>query len=165
MRTGPPCLSDVVRSLPALLVRALDADQAAREVDALVAAGWRTGQLRARIGAAPSQGSPDRDAELVQALAISPDGRYVAAGGGPWMDVVPEAQGELVLRDTVTGKERFAPLRGLPTIIVGLAFAPYGWGGVVLFVLVLQCLAAGLAALFLRASGARPAATVPAHGR
>jgi WD40 repeat protein len=29
-----------------------------------------------------------------------------------------------VLRDAATGKERFAPLRGLPTIIVGLAFGP-----------------------------------------
>jgi WD40 repeat protein len=67
----------------------------------------------------------DRDAELVQALAFSPDGRTVAAGGGKWPGT-SEAQGELVLRDTVTGKERFAPLRGLPTIIVGLAFSPGG---------------------------------------
>ena len=68
MRTGSQSLSDVVRSLPALLVRALDTDQAGSEVDALVAAGWRTGQLQARIGAAPSLGSPDRDAD--QALAV-----------------------------------------------------------------------------------------------
>jgi hypothetical protein len=68
MRTGSPSLPDVVRSLPALLVRALDADQAGREVDALVAAGWRTGQLRARVGAAPSLGSPDRDADQVLGL-------------------------------------------------------------------------------------------------
>ncbi|HXD29122.1 MAG TPA: MFS transporter [Arthrobacter sp.] len=47
---------------------------------------------------------------------------------------------------------------------VGLAFIPYGWGGAVVFVLVLQGLAAGLAALFLRASGARPARTAAAHG-
>jgi hypothetical protein len=63
-----PPLATVVCSLPALLVRALDADRAGPEVDALVAAGWRTGQLRARIGAAPSLGSPDRDAEQVLAL-------------------------------------------------------------------------------------------------
>ena len=68
MRTASPSLADVVGALPVLLVRALDADQAGREVDALVAAGWRTGQLRARIGAAPSLGSPDRDADQVLAL-------------------------------------------------------------------------------------------------
>ncbi len=68
MRTGSPHLVDVVSSLPVLLVRALDADEVSHEVDALVAAGWRPGQLRARIGAEPSQGSPDRDAEHVLAL-------------------------------------------------------------------------------------------------
>lgn len=47
---------------------------------------------------------------------------------------------------------------------VGLAFIPFGWDGAVVFVLVLQVLAAGLAALFLRASGARPLGTAPAHG-
>ena len=47
-----------------------------------------------------------------------------ASGGGRWPGVAPEAQGELVLRDAATGQERFAPLRGLPTIIVGLAFSP-----------------------------------------
>ncbi|WP_372697646.1 MFS transporter [Arthrobacter sp. JSM 101049] len=47
---------------------------------------------------------------------------------------------------------------------VGLAFVPYGWGGAVVFILVLQCVAAGLAALFLRASGARPVGTVAARG-
>ena len=79
MRTGSPHLVDVVSSLPVLLVRALDADRAGREVDALVAAGWRPGQLRARIGAEPSQGSPERDAdhvlELLRALAgeVPPD--------------------------------------------------------------------------------------------
>ena len=68
MRTGSPHLPDVVRSLPVLLVRALDSAAAGREVDALVEAGWRTGQLRVRIGAEPSQGSPDRDAASVLAL-------------------------------------------------------------------------------------------------
>ena len=68
MRTGSPHLPDVVRSLPALLVRVLDTEQAGREVDALVAAGWRTGQLRSRVGAEPSQGSPDRDAGQVLAV-------------------------------------------------------------------------------------------------
>lgn len=47
---------------------------------------------------------------------------------------------------------------------VGLAFAPRGWGGAVLFILVLQGLAAGLAALFLRASGARPVAVAEPRG-
>ncbi len=68
MRTGSLALSDVVRHLPALLVRALDAERAAAHVEVLVAAGWRTGQLRSRIGAEPSQGSPGRDAEHVLAL-------------------------------------------------------------------------------------------------
>ena len=65
MRTASPRLADVVRDLPALLVRALDTARAGEEVDALVAAGWRPGQLGARIGAAPSLGSLDRDAEQV----------------------------------------------------------------------------------------------------
>jgi hypothetical protein len=68
MRTGSSSLADVVQSLPAVLVRALDQQRAALEVDALVAAGWRTGQLRSRIGAEPSQGSPERDAEHVLAV-------------------------------------------------------------------------------------------------
>lgn len=58
-------LADVVHDLPAVLVRALDTAQAGREVDALVAAGWRPGQLGARIGAEPAQGSPQRDADHV----------------------------------------------------------------------------------------------------
>jgi hypothetical protein len=68
MRTVSPRLADVVRDLPALLVRSLDADRVGHEVDALVAAGWRPGQLGARIGAAPSLGSPDRDADHVLQL-------------------------------------------------------------------------------------------------
>ncbi len=47
---------------------------------------------------------------------------------------------------------------------VGLAFAPYGWAGAVLFVLLLQGIAAGVAAIFLRASGARlPTTGAPAY--
>ncbi len=65
MRTGSPHLASVVSTLPALLVRALDGERAGAEVDALVAAGWRPGQLRSRIGAEPSLGSPDRDADQV----------------------------------------------------------------------------------------------------
>lgn len=65
MRIRSAVLDDVVRSLPALLVRALDTGSVAAEVDALVAAGWRPGQLGARIGRAPSQGGVDRDAEQV----------------------------------------------------------------------------------------------------
>lgn len=68
MRTGSSSLADVVGSLPAVLVRALDAVSAGSEVDALVAVGWRPGQLRARVGAAPSQGSAERDADQVLAL-------------------------------------------------------------------------------------------------
>ena len=68
MRTTSPSLPDVLRSLPALLVRAVDLGPVGREVDALVADGWRPGQLRARIGAAPSLGSPDRDADQVLAV-------------------------------------------------------------------------------------------------
>jgi hypothetical protein len=68
MSTGSSSLADVVQSLPAVLVRALDQQQAALEVAALVADGWRTGQLRSRVGAEPSQGSPERDAEQVVAV-------------------------------------------------------------------------------------------------
>jgi hypothetical protein len=71
MRTASPSLADVVDRFPGLLVRALDAEQAGREVDALVAAGWRPGQLGARIGATPSLGSPDRDADQVLGLLRS----------------------------------------------------------------------------------------------
>ncbi len=66
----------------------------------------------------------DHNAELVLALAVSPDGRTVAAGGGNWPGH-PEAKGELVFRDAATGEERFAH-RGLPTVILGLAFSPGG---------------------------------------
>ena len=61
-------LADVVRDLPAVLVRALDTAEVGREVDALVAAGWRPGQLGARIGAEPAQGDPRRDADHVVAV-------------------------------------------------------------------------------------------------
>lgn len=53
---------DVFSHLPVSLMRALETPEVAQVLDALVAAGWRTGQLRHRVGAEPAQGSPDRDA-------------------------------------------------------------------------------------------------------
>ena len=64
-------LADVVRDLPAVLVRALDTAQVGREVDALVASGWRPGQLGARVGAEPTQGSSTRDADHVLSVLRS----------------------------------------------------------------------------------------------
>lgn len=63
MRRTSPHHTDVFSHLPALLMRALDTDQVAQVLDELVAAGWRPGQLRHRVGAEPAQGSVDRDAE------------------------------------------------------------------------------------------------------
>jgi hypothetical protein len=62
MRTSSPHCAEVFGQLPSLLVRALDTDEVASVVVDLVAAGWRTGQLRHRVGGEPSQGSVDRDA-------------------------------------------------------------------------------------------------------
>ena len=72
MRATSPHHSDVFSHLPALLMRALDTAEVAQVLDELVAAGWRPGQLRHRVGAEPAQGSVDRDAahllELLRAL-------------------------------------------------------------------------------------------------
>lgn len=73
MRTRSSHHADVFSHLPVALVRELDTEPVAEVLDALVAAGWRTGQLRHRVGAEPAQGSPERDAahllELLRALA------------------------------------------------------------------------------------------------
>ena len=62
MRTTSPHHTDVFSHLPALLMRALDTAEVAQVLDELVAAGWRPGQLRHRVGAEPAQGSVDKDA-------------------------------------------------------------------------------------------------------
>jgi len=62
MRTRSPHHADVFSALPVGLVRALDTPAVAEALDALVAAGWRTGQLRSRVGAEASQGGHERDA-------------------------------------------------------------------------------------------------------
>lgn len=46
----------------------LDSADVAAIIDALVADGWRPGQLRSRVGAEPSQGSVERDAAWLRAL-------------------------------------------------------------------------------------------------
>jgi ribosomal protein S14 len=68
MRARSPHHTDVFSQLPSRLMRELDADDVAAALDALVAAGWRPGQLRSRIGAEPSQGSVERDAAAVRLL-------------------------------------------------------------------------------------------------
>ena len=76
MRGRAPHHPDVFTHLPALLMRELDTPEVEAVLDALVAAGWRPGQLRHRVGAAPSQGSVDRDAvrliELLRGLRHQP---------------------------------------------------------------------------------------------
>ena len=62
MRTRSPHHTDVFSSLPVALMRELDTPAVAEVLDALVTAGWRPGQLRSRVGSAPSQGSHERDA-------------------------------------------------------------------------------------------------------
>jgi hypothetical protein len=72
MRGRAPHHPDVFSHLPALLMRELDTAEVDAVLDELVAAGWRPGQLRHRVGAAPSQGSVERDAvhllELLRGL-------------------------------------------------------------------------------------------------
>jgi ribosomal protein S14 len=62
MRRTSPHHTDVFSHLPALLLRALDTEEVGQVLDELVAAGWRPGQLRHRVGAEPAQGSAERDA-------------------------------------------------------------------------------------------------------
>ena len=68
MRGRAPHPPDVFSHLPALLMRELDTPEVAAVLDELAAAGWRPGQLRHRVGAAPSQGSVERDAVHLLAL-------------------------------------------------------------------------------------------------
>lgn len=63
MRQTSPHHTDVFSHLPALLMRALDTEPVAQVLDELMAAGWRPGQLRHRVGAEPAQGGVDKDAE------------------------------------------------------------------------------------------------------
>ena len=76
MRPTSPHHADVFSHLPALLMRELDDDAIAQVVDELVAAGWRPGQLRHRVGAEPAQGSVEKDAahllEVLRALRDVP---------------------------------------------------------------------------------------------
>ena len=71
-----PHAAEVLAELPSLLVRALDGEGLDSVVAELVEAGWRTGQLRSRLGGEPSQGSVDRDAahllEVLQELRGRP---------------------------------------------------------------------------------------------
>ncbi|CAA9315258.1 MAG: hypothetical protein AVDCRST_MAG16-409 [uncultured Frankineae bacterium] len=68
MRVRSPHTADVLCSLPLLLARELDTAEVDGLVDALVAGGWRTGQLRHRIGGEPSQGSVEGDAARVRSV-------------------------------------------------------------------------------------------------
>jgi hypothetical protein len=68
MHRTSPVHADVFSHLPALLVRELDAPDVAALLDRLVTAGWRPGQLRHRVGAAPAQGSVQADGVHLRAL-------------------------------------------------------------------------------------------------
>src|SRR5207248_1733343 len=46
---------------------------------------------------------------VVNAVAFSPDGRWVASGSGPFNLAPDGSSGDLVVRDVVTGQEAFAP--------------------------------------------------------
>lgn len=79
-----PHHSDVFSHLPVLLMREMDVPAVAELLEVLIAAGWRPGQLRHRVGAAPSQGSVERDADHLVALLTSlatrpsPDAQHAA---------------------------------------------------------------------------------------
>ena len=62
MRVRSPHHPDVFSHLPVSLMRELETTEVAEVLDRLVEAGWRTGQLRHRVGAEPAQGTPERDA-------------------------------------------------------------------------------------------------------
>ena len=64
-RMRSPHHTDVFSQLPSRLMHELDDADVAAVLADLVEAGWRPGQLRSRIGAEPSLGSPDRDAQQV----------------------------------------------------------------------------------------------------
>lgn len=68
MRPCSPHHTDVFSHLPALLMRELDAPAVAEVLGELLAAGWRPGQLRHRVGAEPAQGSAEKDAAHLLAL-------------------------------------------------------------------------------------------------
>lgn len=85
MRASSPHHSDVFSHLPALLMREMATPAVAALLDQLVEAGWRPGQLRHRVGAAPSQGSVERDAAALVLL-------LTALTGGPAPDAQHAAQ-------------------------------------------------------------------------
>lgn len=68
MPSQSPHHADVFSHLPSRLMRELDTPVVAALLGRLVAAGWRPGQLRSRVGAEPTQGSVAADAVHLQAL-------------------------------------------------------------------------------------------------
>ena len=68
MHRTSPVHADVFSHLPALLMREMDAPDVADLLERLLAAGWRPGQLRHRVGAAPAQGSVAADAVHLRGL-------------------------------------------------------------------------------------------------
>jgi hypothetical protein len=68
MHRTSPVHADVFSHLPALLMREMDAPDVAALIERLVAAGWRPGQLRHRVGAAPAQGSVAADGVHLRGL-------------------------------------------------------------------------------------------------
>lgn len=68
MHRTSPVHADVFSHLPVLLMREMDGPEVAALLDRLLAAGWRPGQLRHRVGAAPAQGSVPADAAHLRGL-------------------------------------------------------------------------------------------------
>lgn len=68
MRVRSPHHPDVFSQLPVALMRELETPAVAEALDGLVSAGWRTGQLRSRVGSEASSGSHERDAAHLTAL-------------------------------------------------------------------------------------------------
>jgi ribosomal protein S14 len=108
MHRTSPVHADVFSHLPALLMREMDAPDVADLLDQLLAAGWRPGQLRHRVGAAPAQGSVTADAVHLRSLL----GQLLA---GPCPDAV-RAQELAAAEEQRRWQERTAPRPASPEV-------------------------------------------------
>ncbi|QEH38461.1 Serine/threonine-protein kinase PrkC [Aquisphaera giovannonii] len=68
---------------------------------------------------------PGRSPQDVWCLALSPDGRRLAAGSGPWFQPHDGPTAALTVRDLDSGRELFAR-RGAPGAVQAVAFSPDG---------------------------------------
>ena len=63
--------------------------------------------------------------DCIWAAAISPDGKWVASGSGPYLWAMQAGKGKVAIRDAVTGKLLFEE-EGLRGGVQGVAFSPDG---------------------------------------